>query len=68
MVPKSLRNPYFQDCRKGAQEAAQDLGFTLEWDGPQSADAVRQAQIVGAWAKEGRPVIAVSVESSLTPC
>lgn len=69
MVPKSISNPYFQDCRRGAEEAAQELGFALEWDGPQSADAVRQAQIVEAWAKEGRPVIAVSVESSsrLTP-
>ena len=69
VMPKSIRNPYFQDCRRGAEEAAQELGFTLEWDGPQSADAVRQAQIVEAWVKEGRPVIAVSVESSshLTP-
>ncbi|HVQ29579.1 MAG TPA: substrate-binding domain-containing protein, partial [Vicinamibacteria bacterium] len=69
VVPKSTRNPYFQDCRRGALEAAQELGFALQWDGPQSADAVRQAQIVEGWVKDGLPVIAVSVESSarLTP-
>ena len=68
-MPKSMSNPYFQDCRRGAEEAAQELGFALEWEGPPSADAVRQVQIVDAWVKQGLPVIAVSVESSsrLTP-
>ena len=69
VMPKSTRNPYFQDCRRGVEEAAQELGFVLDWDGPQGADAARQAQIVEAWVKGGRLVIAVSVESSshLTP-
>ena len=69
VVPKSTRNPYFEDCHRGAQEAAAELGFELRWDGPANADAARQAQIVEEWTKEGLPVIAVSVESSrhLTP-
>jgi hypothetical protein len=32
VVPKSTRNPYFEDCRLGAQEAAEELGFALSWD------------------------------------
>jgi rhamnose transport system permease protein len=64
VVPKSTRNPYFQSCARGAQEAAEELGFTLLWDGPPEVDAGRQAQIVDAWAREAVPVIAVSVETS----
>ena len=63
VVPKSTRNPYFEDCRRGAQEAAEELGFELSWDGPPEPDADRQAQIVESWAKDRLPVIAVSVES-----
>jgi rhamnose transport system permease protein len=64
VVPKSTGNPYFEDCRRGAQEAAQELGFTLRWDGPPNADAGRQAEIVESWVREGVPVVAVSVEST----
>jgi ABC-type sugar transport system substrate-binding protein len=37
VMPKSTRNPYFQDCHR-AQEAAAELGFELRWDGPANAD------------------------------
>ena len=63
VVPKSTRNPYFEDCRLGAQEAAEELGFELSWDGPPVPDAHRQAQIVESWTNDRLPVIAVSVES-----
>jgi rhamnose transport system substrate-binding protein len=62
VMPKSTRNPYFEDCRRGAEEAARDLEFTLLWDGPAQADADRQAQIVARWARDGLPAVAVSVE------
>jgi ABC-type sugar transport system substrate-binding protein len=69
IVPKSIRNPYFQDCHRGAREAATELGFELRWDGPERADAAHQARLVAQWTQEGIPVLAVSVESSshLTP-
>ena len=66
VVPKSTRNPYFEDCRLGAQEAADELGFTLSWEGPPEANADYQAQIVETWMRERLPVIAVSVESKTT--
>jgi rhamnose transport system permease protein len=62
-MPKSTGNPYFEDCHRGAEEAAQGLGFTVRWDGPPGADAARQARIVERWAQDGLPAIAVSVES-----
>ena len=64
VMPKSTRNPYFEDCRLGAQEAAKELGFELRWEGPPDADAGAQAEIVEAWTREGVAVIAASVESS----
>ena len=69
VMPKSTANPYFEDCQRGAVEAAQELGFTLRWDGPPEPDAARQARIVERWAQDGLPAIAVSVESPahLTP-
>jgi hypothetical protein len=45
VMPKSTGNPCFEDCHRGAVEAAQELGFTLRWDGPPEPDAVRQARI-----------------------
>jgi len=63
VMPKSTRNPYFEDCAEGAREAAGALGFRLLWDGPPEADADAQADMVGRWAQEGLTAIAVSVES-----
>lgn len=69
VMPKSTRNPYFEDCRRGAEEAARELGFTLRWDGPPEPDAARQARFVERWAQDSLPAIAVSVENRalLTP-
>jgi ABC-type sugar transport system substrate-binding protein len=69
VMPKSTGNPYFEDCHRGAVEAARDLGFTLRWEGPPEPDAARQARVVERWTQDGVPAIAVSVESPahLTP-
>ena len=69
VMPKSTGNPYFEDCHRGAEEAAVELGFTLRWDGPPEPDAARQARIVQRWTQEGLLAVAVSVESPahLTP-
>lgn len=34
VVPKSTRNPCFEYCHRGAQEAAEELGSEPRWDGP----------------------------------
>jgi rhamnose transport system permease protein len=62
VMPKSTRNPYFEDCRRGAEEAARDAGFTLLWDGPRDPDAPSQARMIERWVEQGVSAIAVSVE------
>jgi rhamnose transport system substrate-binding protein/rhamnose transport system permease protein len=63
MMPKNKGNPYFVSCRKGAEEAAAELGVKLLWDGPTETDPAKQNEVVEAWITRGVGVIAVSVEN-----
>lgn len=63
MMPKSKGNAYFASCKKGADEAARELGVELLWDGPTETDPAKQAEVVEAWITRGVDVIAVSVEN-----
>lgn len=63
MMPKAKGDPYFISCRKGAEEAAKELGAELLWDGPTDLDPAKQNEIVEAWITRGVDVIAVSVEN-----
>jgi rhamnose transport system permease protein len=63
MMPKSKGNAYFVSCRKGAEEAAKELGVKLIWDGPTDPDPARQNEIVETWITRGVDVIAVAVEN-----
>ena len=63
MMPKSKGNAYFISCRKGAEEAAKELGCKLLWDGPTDPDPARQNEIVETWITRGVDVIAAAVEN-----
>ncbi len=63
MMPKAKGDPYFVSCRAGAEEAAQELGIDLIWDGPTDLDPAKQNEVVEAWITKGVDVIAVSVEN-----
>jgi rhamnose transport system substrate-binding protein len=63
MMPKSKGNSYFIACRKGAEEAAKELGVDLIWDGPDTVDPAKQNEVVEAWITRGVDVIAVAVEN-----
>jgi rhamnose transport system permease protein len=63
MMPKSKGNDYFRACHKGAQEAAQELGVELLWDGPTQTDPAAQNRIIDTWITRGVDVIAVAVEN-----
>jgi rhamnose transport system substrate-binding protein len=60
MLPKLSGIPYFNACRRGAEEAARELGVNLVYDGPLTADAVRQGEIANSWILRGFDVIAVA--------
>ena len=63
MMPKAKGDPYFISCRKGAEEAATQLGAELLWDGPTDLDPAKQNEVVEAWITRGVDAIAVSVEN-----
>ncbi len=63
MMPKSKGNAYFIACRKGADEAAKELGVDLIWDGPTDPDPAKQNEIVETWITRGVDAIAVSCEN-----
>ena len=65
MMPKSKGNAYFIACRKGAEEAAAQLGDNVKliWDGPTDPDPAKQNEIVETWITRGVDVIAVAVEN-----
>jgi rhamnose transport system permease protein len=63
MMPKSKGNAYFIACRKGAEQAAHELGITLIWDGPTDPDPAKQNEIIDTWITRGVDVIAVAVEN-----
>ena len=60
MIPKLTGIPYFNACQRGAEEAARELGVKLVYDGPLTADAARQNEIVNAWILKGFHAIAVA--------
>ena len=63
MMPKSKGNAYFIACRKGAEEAAAELGVKLIWDGPTDPDPAKQNEVIDTWITRGVDVIAVAVEN-----
>jgi rhamnose transport system permease protein len=63
MMPKAKGDPYFVSARKGAEEAAAQLGVELIWDGPTSLDAARQNDLVESWITRQVDAIAVSVQN-----
>lgn len=63
LMPKSKGNAYFIACRKGAEEAAKELGVKLLWEGPTEPDPAKQNEIVETWITRGVDVIAVAVEN-----
>jgi rhamnose transport system permease protein len=63
MMPKAKGDPYFVSARKGAEEAATELGVDLIWDGPTSLDAAKQNDLVESWITRQVDAIAVSVQN-----
>ncbi len=63
LMPKSKGNAYFISCKKGAEDAAQETGVELLFDGPTDPDPARQNEIIENWTTVGVDVIAVACEN-----
>src|SRR4051794_15844728 len=63
LMPKSKGNAYFISCKQGADEAAQELGVDLIFDGPTDPDPARQNEIIENWITMGVDVIAAACEN-----
>jgi rhamnose transport system substrate-binding protein len=60
MLPKFTSDPYFVAANQGAQEAAKELGLTVEFNGPVDANVAAQADIIDRWVRRRMAAIAVS--------
>lgn len=61
VMPKAKGDPYFISCRKGAEEAAKELGANLIWDGPTIIDPAKQSEFVESWITRRVDAIAIAV-------
>ena len=59
-LPKSLDNPYWDDCRKGMEDLAAELGVQAEFLGPDTGDAAKQVAIFESVLARNPAGIAVS--------
>ncbi|HRX04686.1 MAG: rhamnose ABC transporter substrate-binding protein [Anaerolineae bacterium] len=64
LVPKNLGNPYFDTADAGAQEAAKELGVTVLYQGPASADATQQIQLINSLIAQNVNGLAVAADDS----
>lgn len=46
LIPKATGDPFFAAVRQGAEEAAAELGYTIEFVGPTTADAAGQVTTI----------------------
>jgi len=64
LVPKNLGNPYFDNANKGAQEAAKELGVTVLYQGPATADTTQQIQLINSLIAQKVNGMAISADDS----
>lgn len=60
LLPKIKGISYFSSCFKGAEEAAQELGIELIYDGPTDGNPRKQAEMIEQWTIDGVDVICVA--------
>ena len=64
LVPKNLGNPYFDTANTGAQEAAQELGVTVTYQGSSTADATQQIQLLNSLIAQQVDGLAISANDA----
>jgi ABC-type sugar transport system substrate-binding protein len=65
-LPKSLDNPYWDDCRKGMEATMAELGIKAEFLGPATSDSAKQVEIFESVIARKPAGIAVSPNDPAT--
>jgi len=60
VMPKLVGIDFFNACERGAKEAAKELNVELVFDGPITADATKQVEMLDTWITRKFDVIAVA--------
>ncbi|WP_159791966.1 rhamnose ABC transporter substrate-binding protein [Puerhibacterium puerhi] len=68
MLPKNLGNPYFDVSTAGAEEAAGELGASIEQVGPEQASPDAQVQYINTAAQQGVGGLIVSANDPTAIC
>jgi rhamnose transport system substrate-binding protein len=68
MLPKNLGNPYFDTSTAGAEEAADELGASIEEVGPDTASPDAQVQYINTAAQQQVSALIVSANDPEAIC
>ncbi|WP_435742367.1 rhamnose ABC transporter substrate-binding protein [Nocardioides sp. SYSU DS0663] len=68
MLPKNLGNPYFDTSTDGAEEAADELGVSLDEVGPDTATPDAQVPFINTAAQQGVDGLIVSANDPTAIC
>ncbi|MBI4663648.1 MAG: substrate-binding domain-containing protein [Verrucomicrobia bacterium] len=60
MVPKLINIDYFDACKRGAVQAAGELGVTLDYNGPTEPSGAEQNKFFDTWIRQGVNAICVA--------
>jgi ABC-type sugar transport system substrate-binding protein len=65
-LPKGLDNPYWDNCRKGMEAKAAELGVNAEFIGPEKSDATLQVGVIESVIARNPAAIAISPNDPAT--
>ncbi len=60
VMPKAMSLEYYQQAKRGAEWAVQELAVDMVFDGPADLDSAAQLQMLETWIEKGYDAIAVA--------
>jgi ABC-type sugar transport system substrate-binding protein len=60
VMPKLIGIDFFNAAEKGAKKAGEDLGVTVDYDGPVTNDVTQQVQMIETWIAKKYDAVAIA--------
>jgi ABC-type sugar transport system substrate-binding protein len=60
MLPKLINIDYFDACKRGASQAAEEIGVKLIYDGPTEPSGSEQNKFIDTWIRQGVNAICIA--------